>query len=277
MSRGGSGGVLPCSVLVLGMEGAGKSQLIRHIRRECGRRLLVSEDLRGLLTVSCKWSQWLWRMAVACRRFKPGRGAPNLRAAANSAHRTLHRARVWAPEGQLAHCCISAAASPLLPRGRRSACRVVQIGVDSDMVNIARPKGAKGAFEIREIGGLMVQLWPRYFDECDMLIVRRSSPLSPRAHSPRAWARLAAKALETAPGTARFSSACPATHTCGARAHTRTCSILPLHRTPWPRGAPRVAVRDRRGRVESHPGCVRGTVPHARRRTARGRARHALP
>ena len=66
-------------------------------------------------------------MAVACGRFKPGRGAPNLRAAANSAHRTLHRARVWAPEGQLAHCCISAAASPLLPRGRRSACRVVQI------------------------------------------------------------------------------------------------------------------------------------------------------
>ena len=51
MSRAGSGGVLPCSVLVLGMEGAGKSQLIRHIRRECGRRLLVSEDLRGLLAV----------------------------------------------------------------------------------------------------------------------------------------------------------------------------------------------------------------------------------
>ena len=45
-----------------------------------------------------------------------------------------------------------------------------QIGVEMDTFVTAKPR-ARQFFEMREIGGIMVQLWQNYFEECGLLIV----------------------------------------------------------------------------------------------------------
>jgi ADP-ribosylation factor-like protein 3 len=43
------------------------------------------------------------------------------------------------------------------------------IGVEMDTLTTCKPR-AKITFEIRELGGIMVQLWQKYFEECGVLV-----------------------------------------------------------------------------------------------------------
>ena len=50
----------------------------------------------------------------------------------------------------------------------------MQIGVEMDTLATIKP-WPKLSFEVREIGGVMLQLWPQYFAECGILLVRLQS------------------------------------------------------------------------------------------------------